>query len=148
MNQGKLLEEAVQYVYSTRLNLKDEGIVVGRRVHMSGKSGASHEIDVFYEFEKAGIRHRVAIECKDWERAASKGELQEFESKIRDVGNLVGVMVSRNGYQEGAKLLAEHRDIITLTADELPSLGSLLAARIEAVALPNENYVGEPFWVI
>lgn len=148
MNQGKLLEEAVQYVYSMRLNMRDEGIVVGRRVRIRGKSDADHEIDVYYQFEKAGILHRVAIECKDWDRAVSKGEVLEFEAKIRDVGNLVGVMVSRNGYQDGAKTFAGHSDIIMLTADELPSLGSLLAARIESVALPDKDYVGEPFWVI
>ena len=148
MKPGEGLEKDVQHVYTSLLNMRDEGIVVGSSVFMVGKSGVKHEIDVFYEFERAGIRHRVAIECKDWGSPVSKGRIQEFESKIRDIGNITGVVVSRNGYQSGAEAFAEHYDILTLRFEDLPALNVLMANRLAAVALPDETYIGEPFWTI
>jgi hypothetical protein len=142
------LEKDVQWVYSYLLNMRDEGVVVGNSVTMVGKSGARHEIDVYYEFGRAGIRHRVAIECKDWATPVSKGQVQEFESKLRDIGNITGLMVSRHGYQSGAETFARHHDILPLRFDQLPSSGSILAQRLSTVGLPEEDYVGEPFWVI
>lgn len=128
--------------------MRDEGVMVANPVFMTGKSGAQHEIDVFYEFDKAGIRHRVAIECKDWATPVSKGQIQEFESKLRDIGNITGVVVSRNGYQSGATGFAKYHDILALRFEDLPSFNVLLAERLKTVALPDETYVGEPFWII
>ena len=62
MKPGSSLEKDVQRVYTFLLNMRDEGVVVGNPVFMTGKSGEQHEIDVYYEFTRAGIRHRVAIE--------------------------------------------------------------------------------------
>lgn len=148
MKSGKTLEKDVQHIYSYLLNMRDEGVVVGNSVVMTCKFGIQHEIDVYYEFSKAGIRHRVAIECKDWAKPVSKGQIQEFESKLRDIGNLTGVVVSRNGYQSGAEEFAKNHDILLLRFEALPSFNTLIADRLKAVALPDENYVGEPFWVI
>ena len=148
MKPGTSLEEDVRHVYSYLLNMRDEGVVVGNSVVMTGKSGVQHEIDVFYEFARVGIRHRVAIECKDWERAVSKGQIQEFESKLRDIGNITGVVISRNGYQSGAEDFAKYHDILALRFEDLPAIHVRLAERIRTVALPDESYVGEPFWII
>ncbi|MCP1375167.1 restriction endonuclease [Dyella lutea] len=148
MKAGSALEQDVKTVYSYLLNMKDEGVVVANNVFMTGKSGVQHEIDVYYEFARAGIRHRVTIECKDWASAVSKGNIQEFESKLRDIGNITGVVVSRNGYQSGADTFAKHCDILPLVFDDLPSWGQLLGGRLRSVALPDETYIGEPFWII
>lgn len=148
MRSGVSLEKNVQQVYSALLNMRDEGVIVGNSVVITGKSGVQHEMDVYYEFPKAGIKHRVAIECKDWAKPVSKGQIQEFESKIRDIGNITGVVVSRNGYQSGADTFAKHHDILPLVFDDLPTINILMANRIKSVALPDENYVGEPFWII
>lgn len=148
MKPGSSLEKDVQRVYTFLLNMRDEGVVVGNPVFMTGKSGEQHEIDVYYEFTKAGIRHRVAIECKDWATPVSKGQIQEFESKLRDIGNITGVVVSRNGYQSGADGFAKYHDILPLRFDDLPSFNKLLAERLKTVALPDEDYPGEPFWII
>ncbi len=148
MKPGSSLEKDVQQVYSYLLNMKDEGVVVGNSVYMTGKSAVQHEVDVYYEFSRAGIRHRVAIECKDWKTPVSKGQVQEFESKLRDIGSVTGVMVSRHGYQSGADTFARHKDILPLRFDDLPSFGTLFARRLASVALPDEDYIGEPFWII
>lgn len=125
--------------------MRDEGVVVSKKAKLLGKSGAMHEVDVFYEFLRAGVRHRVAVECKDLSRPVEKGDITEFHGKIQDIGGISALVVSRSGYQEGARLYAKHWDVLLLNSDELPILNLLLAARLEAVALPDESYVGEPF---
>jgi hypothetical protein len=148
MNDGKSLESYVQYVYNTLLNLRDEGVLVTMRPRLRGKSGAMHEVDVYYEFERAGVRHRVAIECKDHARPVSKGDVSEFYGKVNDIGGISAIVVSRNGYQEGAVDFAKMWNIELMTVEGLPSMGKLLGKRLEAAALPDEKGVGEPFWTI
>lgn len=148
MKPGKAFENDVQRIYTFLLNMKDEGVVVGSSVYMTGKSGEQHEVDVYYEFTNAGIRHRVAIECKDWVRPVSKGQVQEFESKLRDIGDIIGVIVSRNGYQSGAEGFAKYHGIRPLRFDDLPSFTSLIGQRLKTVALPDADCIGEPFWII
>ncbi len=130
-------EERVKYIYSTLLNLRDEGVVVSRNTSIVGRSGATHQIDVYWDFTRAGIRHRVAIECKDHQKPIDKGYIQEFHAKLNDIGNVVGLVVAKNGYQEGAEIYAKHYNIETITIDQLPHMGQLLGLRLSVVALPD-----------
>jgi hypothetical protein len=148
MNPGQELEEYVQSTYRFLLNMKDEGVTVERNIYLTGKSTAKHQIDVFYQFENAGITHRVAIECKDHSRAIDKGRVQEFANKIQDIGGISGIMISQSGYQSGAELVASHFDILLKTTKDLPPTPHLMAERLQSVALPDEDYKGEPFWAI
>lgn len=144
-NDGANFESYVQYVYDRLLNLKDEGVCVSRGAHLRGKSGMFPQVDVDYEFERANIRHRVVIECKDHIRPITKGAVQEFHSKLIDIGGVIGVIVARNGFQFGANELTNHYDIITTSSAELPEMMHLLALRIESVCLPGPDARGEPF---
>lgn len=148
MNPGQELEEYVQSTYRFLLNMKDEDVTVERNIFIPGKSGAKHQIDVFYQFKSADITHRVAIECKDHSRPIEKGRVSEFALKIQDIGGLSGIMVSQSGYQSGAELIANQFDIILKTTKDLPPTPQLMAERLQTVALPNETYKGEPFWAI
>ena len=68
MKAGKELENYVQFVYQKLLDFMDEGAMVSSNVSVIGKSGVKHEFDVYYEFQHLNMRHRIAIECKDWNR--------------------------------------------------------------------------------
>tara|TARA_R110000751_G_scaffold129991_3_gene231967 strand:- start:164 stop:1000 length:837 start_codon:yes stop_codon:yes gene_type:complete len=148
LRKPKDLESYVNYVYSNLLNLKDDGVVVSSNTILVGRSGAKHEVDVYYQFEKSRITHKVAFECKFKSRSVQKSELIDFHGKLLDVGNIQGIFVSKSGYQQGAKDYAAHYGIQLLTLDDLPTLNVLVAKRIESVALPDETYVGEPFWCL
>lgn len=148
MNDGSKLEEHVRRVYSFLLNMKDEGIVVGHDVQIVDNCGRSHQVDVYYQFEKAGVTHKVAIECKDHGRPIDNGLVAKFYGKLINAGNIQKVMVSRLGYQRLAKDIAKDNDVLLLTIDDLPRMNQLLAKKIETVALPDETTVGEPFWTI
>ena len=150
MSSGAEFEEYVRGIYSLLLNLKDEGIVVtgGSNTFLKGISGEVYQIDVYYEFERAGIRHRVIIECKDWKSPVKREVINALESKVRDIPGVIGVIISRSGYQSGAINFSRQKGILALTSDELPSLGFLIGERLKTVALPDEKCIGEPFWTI
>jgi hypothetical protein len=150
MSSGAEFEEYVRGIYSILLNLKDEGIVVsgGANTFLKGISGETYQIDVYYEFERAGIHHKVIIECKDWKDPVKREVINALESKVRDIPGVIGVIISRNGYQSGAINFSQKKGILALTSEDLPSLGSLIGERLKTVALPDESCIGEPFWTI
>ena len=148
MRKGEALEEYVKHVYQLLLNLKDEGIEVEKNKKIEGRSGTKWEFDVYYEFSNAGITHKVAIECKDYGRPLDQGKIAEFGFKLQDVGGISGMVVSSRGFQSGSSKVAKSYGIKLLKTDELPPIPQLMAKRLSAVALPDEDYWGEPFWVI
>lgn len=149
MKKGEEWESYIHYVYSTVLNLKGEKIQVSKNTTFILASGETYEVDVYYEFYKAGVRHRVAIECKDWKRPISQGQVLEFHQKIKNIGNeLVGVIVSRNGFQEGAENTAKRHGVLTLDNEGIPTIPQLLVQHITASFIHEPDLIGEPFWCL
>lgn len=144
----KDLEDHVQAVYQSLLDLKGEKILVAKDVRIRGRDGLNHQIDVYFEFELTGLRHKVAIECKNLVRPVSKGRVLEFSAKIRDCPGVRGCIVAANGYQSGASKFAEDNGITALNLSDLPSLGRLLGSRLEMNVIPTEETIGQPFWTL
>lgn len=142
------LEEHVKRVYQTLLELDGERAVVARNVLVQGRDGGSYQIDVYYEFELAKVRHRVAIECKNTKRAVERKDVLAFKAVLDDCLGMQGVIVSMNGFQQGAKDFASANGLIALSVQDLPSLGNILGMRLETVLMPAEATIGEPFWSI
>lgn len=147
-NNWSELEDHVRYVYESLLEMEGNQVVVARDVKVRGKMGQLHQVDVYYEFEKAGIRHRVAIECKNTKRPIDKSKVGAFLLVLDDCPGMIGVMVSVGGYQDGAEKAATDHGILPLTLDDLPSLSYLLGMRLELAAIPDERTIGQPFWTI
>lgn len=149
MKKGSGWEDYVHHVYSTLLNLRGERIRVSKRTTFVVDSGETYEVDVYYEFSKAGVRHRVAIECKDWQRPVDQGQVLAFHQKIKNIGNdIVGVIVARRGLQDGAQKVAKRHGILVLTEEQIPSMFKLLAENIATLFIHEPDLVGEPFWCI
>ena len=150
-NTGENLESYVQYVYSKLLELDDyEDVIVSRNVTIKGKSGATNEFDVFYQFQHLNIDCKVVIECKDWNTPVPVGVVRDFVAKLEDIGmgQVIGVMISKSGYQDGALKYAETSGIKVLTGEDLPSISQIVAGIIKKAFLPSKRCVGEPFWTI
>ncbi|MCM1172027.1 MAG: restriction endonuclease [Clostridium sp.] len=148
---GERLESYVQYVYQRLLNLNDyKNVIVSRNVSIKGISGTMNEFDIYYQIFHLNLECRVVIECKDWKTAVPVGEVRDFACKIDDigVGNVIGVMISKNGYQKGADTFAKSKGIKLMKEDELPKIPDLLAGFVEKFFLPDEKCKGEPFWTI
>ncbi|MBE0379660.1 restriction endonuclease [Pseudoalteromonas prydzensis] len=149
MKKGTEFEDYIHFVYSTLLNLRGEKIRVSKRTTFQVPPDESYEIDIFYEFENVGVKHRVAIECKDWKNPVDQGKVLEFHQKIKNIGeDIVGVFVSRTGYQSGAIKVAKRHGILTLTADDVPTIFDVLSRHITTSFIPEDHCTGEPFWYI
>ena len=84
---------------------------VQHNVKLKGKSGQEHQVDVLWEYEKNGVTHRVVIECKNYDRAVSIGKVRDFYGVISDIGDVRGGMVTKVGFQSGAKKFADYYKI-------------------------------------
>ncbi|MEC5142703.1 restriction endonuclease [Chitinophaga sp. 212800010-3] len=149
-NKGRDFEDYVHRIYDMMLNMDiayTDEIVVTKNAKIRVGS-YTNEFDIYYEFTKAGVRHRVAIECKNTNAPVDKGRVHEFESKIRKVNNLIGVIVSVSGFQKGAAALAKESGIITLHIDELPNFFQLIALQLKKTFLPDSKQRGEPFYIL
>lgn len=148
MNLGKEFEDYIKYIFSNILNVKDEGIELKERIKLTGISGVPHEIDLYYEFNKSGFVHKVAIECKNTKRPTEKKDILDFVGKLNDFRNVMGIFISKNGFQSGAKEFGEKHGLILMDKSDLPTFHQMLADRLKTVAIADESYIGEPFWVI
>ncbi|MBF2595406.1 hypothetical protein [Listeria welshimeri] len=105
-NKGDRLESLIQYVYQELSKFSNKDIKVENKYDIVGKSGTTHNIDVYYQFELNGIVHRVIFECKNWKSKVSKDKVLILKAIIDDIPNSVGIMVPPKGYQSGAKTFA------------------------------------------
>ncbi|WP_118976519.1 restriction endonuclease [Taibaiella koreensis] len=105
MNNGIEYEKLTQEIYQGLL--KEEGLTtqVRHNVKVKGKS-TTHQVDIYWEYAIAGIKHKVAIECKNYNKRISKNIIASFNSILNDIGNTNGIIVTKVGFQKGAKEFA------------------------------------------
>jgi len=104
MNENTDYEKFTQEIYQTLIKAQGiDTIDVKHDVKIEGKSGQEHQIDVYWEYEIAGFKHKVAIECKNYNSVVSIGKVRDFCSVLSDLTNVNGIMVTKIGYQSGAK---------------------------------------------
>ncbi len=110
MNKNVEYEKFTQEIYQELL--KEDGLTteVKHNIKLQGKS-SKHQIDVCWEYNFAGINHKVAIECKNYNKHLNIGAIRNFYGVLSDIGNINGIIVTKNGYQKGAKEYAEHYGI-------------------------------------
>jgi hypothetical protein len=120
VNTGIPYEVLVQQIFQDLLDdaEADRTVDVRHNVTLQGIT-ASHQIDVYWEFEHAGIVHKVIVQVKDWNKRVDQGELLKFKSVLEDLpGQPRGVVVTRKGYQSGAGEFARAHDILLFELDE------------------------------
>ena len=103
---------------------------VQHNVKLVGKSGQKHQIDVYWEYEKDGKIHHVAIECKNYRRRISLEKVCAFKGVLDDLDGVNGIMVSKVGFQKGAKKYAQQYGI-SLKELRTPGYGETIIGEIE-----------------
>ena len=105
-------EAAVEAIFAGLLRI--DGLLdatVRRDVILQGLV-QPHQIDVLWEFDLAGTRYSTIVEAKNWHRYVGVREVRDFKGVIDDLPSRPrGVMVSRNGFQRGARRFAESHGI-------------------------------------
>ena len=96
-----------------------ENINVLHNVKLKGRSGATHQIDVYWEFKVAGVKYKTCIECKHYNRRVEKSDVAALISILDDIGNATGIFATTVGYQSGAVLLAKARGVRLVTVNNM-----------------------------
>ena len=112
MNHNTDYERFTQEIYQQLVNLDVVRTTkVQHNVKLEGRSGQKHQIDVYWEYEIAGNKQRVAIECKNYNTLVPIGKVRDFKGVLDDLNGVNGIMVTKVGYQEGAKKYAKEYGI-------------------------------------
>ena len=128
MNDNIEYEKFTQEIYNEILkNLYVKNIEVRHNVKLMGKSGQKHQIDVYWEYQYDNTTFKIAIECKNYNHTVSIGKVRDFFGVLYDLGDVKGIMVTRKGYQEGAKKFGEHYGIDLMKLRE-PEEGEAIVA--------------------
>lgn len=107
MNQNIEYEKFTQKIYQELINACGITTTVKHNVKLTGKSGQKHQIDVYWEYEIAGVQHKIAIECKNYNRKLSVDKVNAFRGLLADLTDVNGIMITQKGYQTGAKKVAD-----------------------------------------
>jgi hypothetical protein len=110
-NDGKAFEALTEQVFTRLLRQTNLCAEVERDVVLEGKS-TKHQIDVTFEFVAGPTPYRTIVQCKDWASPVKQEQILAFQSVLLDIpGQPRGIIVSRSGFQEGARHVAEHHGI-------------------------------------
>ena len=101
-NTGVPYEKLVQGIFQAIHDQEEvTTITVEQNKTLQGKI-STHQIDVYWKFQKGGIEHEVIVQAKDWRSAVKQGNLFHFKCVLDDLPNQPrGVFVTRTGYQQG-----------------------------------------------
>ena len=131
MNPNTEYERFTQEIYQQLVNLDVVRTTkVQHDVKLEGRSGQKHQIDVYWEYVVAGNKHRVAIECKNYNTLVPIGKVRDFKGVLDDLNGVNGLMVTKVGYQEGAKKYAQEYGI-SLKELRTPRYGETIIGEIE-----------------
>ena len=128
MNDNIEYEKFTQEIYNEILkNLYVKNIEVRHNVKLMGKSGQKHQIDVYWEYQYDNTTFKIVIECKNYNHTVSIGKVRDFFWVLYDLEDVKGIMVTKKGYQEGAKKFGAHYGIDLMELRE-PEEGEAIVA--------------------
>lgn len=131
MNPNTEYEHFTLEVYQHLLNYHHVCIKkVQHNIKLKGLSGCEHQIDVYWEYVKNGVNHQVAIECKNYNKRVPKEKVCAFQGVLSDIDGIEGIMVTKKGYQKGAKAYAKQYDILLKELRE-PGNGETIIGKME-----------------
>jgi hypothetical protein len=117
-SSSKAYEMMVKSLLAT--TLRTRGVTRFKAYHLKeyvGKSGHRHPIDVSFEVEWGILPPAyLFVECKEYARKVGVEEVMEFAYRLRDTGAGHGLLVTTNGFQEGAVSMARAEKIGLMVA--------------------------------
>lgn len=100
--------------------------VFHQREYVGKISGRRITIDVSFEFEIFRARILVLVECKHYNRRVEVGDVEEFYSKLSDIGAHKGMVVTTIGFQDGAVRAGLGRGMALARLNPEPQPGELI----------------------
>ena len=111
--RGVRFEQLAQRVFQAILDQElVRNIVVKHNVRLNGLA-TRHQIDVFWEFQLDEVRYQIVLEAKDWQGPVDQGQVLKLSAVLADLpGQPRGIIVTRSGFQAGARRLAAVKGIL------------------------------------
>lgn len=118
----KLVAEAIR-------DLKLAGVneVYHQREFVGIRSRRTIKIDVSFELKLNAFTILCLVECKWYNHKVDVSEVEEFRTKIDDIGAHKGLMFTTEGYQDGAIKVARAYGISLARLSDSPKSGDILA---------------------
>ena len=118
--------------------------VFRQREFVGRRSGRKIVIDVSFEVDYGGFTVLFVVECKFYSQKVEVGDIEEFRTKIDDIGAHKGLVFSTIGFQSGAVKTAKAYGIGLARLSDRPHSGDLLVIANGAVSPPPlERTAGE-----
>jgi len=111
-NTGIPYEMALQRIFQ-EIHDRETGrtIKVEQNVLVEGRS-ARHQIDLVWMVTIAGIDYLTIVQARDWNQKIKQEAVSAFNDILRDIpGQPRGIIVTRTGFQRGAKQIADYHGI-------------------------------------
>jgi hypothetical protein len=86
-------------------------------VDLSGRG--RKEVDVYIRDPRASVNQVILVECKHWESRVRQDAVHSFYTVMHGAGANTGFIISKAGFQSGAKEAAQNTSIHLLSWDEL-----------------------------
>ena len=103
-----------------------DGIIIHRNKAYTGRlSGREIRVDVSFEGQLLGAHILGLVECKCYKSRVEVSDVEEFHSKLDDIGAHKGIMFTTVGYEAGAKKVAKGRGIALFILREGQEPGEL-----------------------
>ena len=105
-------EELVRDIYQTLGQAS--GVTIecwGSSCKVEGPPGTAHQIDVLTRHSDGLHQYRTAISCKYWNKKVGISIVREFAQIVEDARLSKGVIVSKSGFTNPAKVYAESKNI-------------------------------------
>ncbi|MDR0499157.1 MAG: restriction endonuclease [Holophagales bacterium] len=103
---GEMIQEIIKFKEGSKIKIHK----IEYRVNKFGKS-TKHEIDVWIEYiDQHGTTKYYAIQAKNEKNPINKADLLVFAKIIEELG-CKGIFITRTGYRNGAKEVAQHYNI-------------------------------------
>jgi hypothetical protein len=134
-------EQFTQKVISSLVGIK----VHHRSVYTGRISQRNIKVDVSFNYQVAGANLLFLVECKCYAHSVQVDDVEEFHSKIDDIGAHKGIMVTTVGFQEGAVKTARGRGIALALLTKERQHGELRYV-VNSVAPPKRMSTNEGFW--
>jgi len=130
--KGRALEDLVCYLFG-----QVPGIAITQRNEMNAFDTEEIDVALWNDKDAMGfpfLPDIVIVECKNWSKAVGSGEVNWFDTKLRNRGLEFGVLVATNGITgNGGDLSAAHK-IVADALKEKRRLVVITTAEIQALA--------------
>ncbi|WP_122288815.1 restriction endonuclease [Serratia plymuthica] len=117
---------------------EDGDVIVQHDQTLTGRSGATRQIDVVVKVQKGPYEYLTLIECKYWNSSVKREQIDVLWASMQDLNAAKGAFFTTKGFQKGAQKYAESKGITLykvreMTDDEWGKPGRVIELYLQVI---------------